>query len=57
MREAPASAQVIIDGLYYKIGIHGFAFYHNGEEWVKSVRPTELVIAEIQKKKKTVFTA
>lgn len=29
-------AQYICDGSYYKIGVHGKVFRHNGLEWVLS---------------------
>jgi len=29
---------VFIDCSYYKIGVHGFVFRHNGDSWFKSTK-------------------
>jgi hypothetical protein len=35
----PADALGHVNGLYYKIGVHGRAFYHANGKWLKSERP------------------
>lgn len=32
----PADAQIQIDGLWYKIGLHNFPYMHINGEWLKS---------------------
>lgn len=43
----PTGAQTVIDGSFYKIGIHGLVFIWNGEQWVKSTRPKPEVLRNI----------
>lgn len=46
----PEGAQAAINGLFYKVGIHGKAFYHTNGCWVRSERSAEDVkhMAEVR---------
>ncbi|MCG7931940.1 MAG: hypothetical protein N0E44_18055 [Candidatus Thiodiazotropha lotti] len=33
---APPGAQYVYQGGYYKVGLRGMVFMHNGSEWVRS---------------------
>jgi hypothetical protein len=43
----PKDAIGALNGLYYKIGMHGMAFYWNGSEWRKSDKNATLVKSAI----------
>jgi hypothetical protein len=43
----PRDAIGALNGLYYKIGMHGMAFYWNGLEWRKSDKNATLVKSAI----------
>tara|TARA_R110002167_G_scaffold90986_1_gene244729 strand:+ start:1331 stop:1534 length:204 start_codon:yes stop_codon:yes gene_type:complete len=43
----PKEAIGALNGLYYKIGTHGAAFYWNGSEWRKSNKNATLVKSSI----------
>lgn len=43
----PVDAQCRIDGLYYKIGLHGRAFYWCGSEWFSSAKSVSVVTRNI----------
>lgn len=47
MSETESSEQIYeINGLQYKIGVHGLVFFWNGEEWVNS----ELELHDIRRR-------
>lgn len=43
----PSDALGALNGLYYKIGTHGMAFYWSGVEWRKSDKNATLVKSAI----------
>ena len=46
----PKGAQGVLDGLYFKIGPLGKAYYWNCGEWIRSERSPLLVAADIKRK-------
>jgi len=40
---APIGVEYFIDNLYYKIGVHGKPFKHNGLEWTLSSKSVEFI--------------
>jgi hypothetical protein len=46
----PEEAIGAVSGLYYKIGLHGKAYYWNGEEWIKSDKTSEEIKAALARK-------
>jgi len=45
----PKNAIGILNGLYYKIGLHDFSYYWSGDSWLKSQHPTILIEAALKK--------
>ena len=45
----PAEAIGAISGLYFKIGVHGRAFYWCEGEWLKSCKTGDEVVEELSK--------
>ena len=41
--EIPKGAEVMIDGLYYKIGRFGRPYYWNDSEWINSRKDLSLI--------------
>jgi hypothetical protein len=50
MSGIPAEAIGALSGLYYKIGLHGCAYYWNDEEWIKSAEPASKIVEAIERK-------
>jgi hypothetical protein len=48
--QMPEEAIGAVSGLYYKIGLHGKAYYWNGEEWIKSDKTSEEIKAALARK-------
>lgn len=44
---APKGSQALIDGSFYKIGLHNKPFRHDGREWVRANREAREVLTEI----------
>ena len=49
--QIPKDAIGALQGLYYKIGLHGKAYYWNDDQWVKSEKHPIIVESDISKKK------
>lgn len=45
----PKNAIGSLNGLYYKIGLHGFSYYWDGDSWLKSETPAVLIEAALEK--------
>lgn len=51
MTGIPDGAIGTLDGLFYKIGLHGRAFYWDGRQWIKSDKTAQSVESDIAAKK------
>ena len=45
----PEGAIGNLNGLFYKIGLHNFSYYWNGEKWLRSQKPAPLIKAALEK--------
>mgnify|MGYP000341883273 FL=1 len=45
----PEDAIGNLNGLFYKIGLHNFSYYWNGDEWLRSQKPAPLIEAALKK--------
>tara|TARA_R110000868_G_C10859385_1_gene761379 strand:- start:644 stop:847 length:204 start_codon:yes stop_codon:yes gene_type:complete len=45
----PNNAIGSLNGLYYKIGLHGFSYYWNGDSWLRSQKSAILIEAALEK--------
>ena len=50
-QNTPKGSLGIIKGLHYKIGHLGFAYYHDGEQWIKSDRHADYIVEAIESKR------
>jgi len=46
----PENAIGVLDGLIYKIGHLGFAYYFHNEEWIKSSKKPDYVVSKMKSK-------
>lgn len=44
----PENAIGSLNGLYYKIGLHGFSYYWDGNSWLRSQHPAILIKAALE---------
>tara|TARA_R110000764_G_scaffold36319_1_gene81068 strand:+ start:2456 stop:2770 length:315 start_codon:yes stop_codon:yes gene_type:complete len=48
MKTCPEGAIGAVTGLFYKIGLHGFAYYWNVDRWIKSDKDPVLLQVAIE---------